>query len=105
LTPGAIHHVEDLPPDLVEESLPAMNSLVSPWHQWLDPDVYAATSTRSRRSDPPSWPPPHGPIMTGDSIGKAFDTVRCLAGKPVIPSPGQALLDDLVMHVLTAPVG
>ena len=40
LTTGAVHHVEDLPKDLYEESFMFFNSLVSPWHQFLDPVRY-----------------------------------------------------------------
>ena len=40
LTTGAVHHVEDLPQDLYEESFLFFNSLVSPWHQFLDPVRY-----------------------------------------------------------------
>ena len=39
-TTGAVHHVEDLPRDLYDETFMLFNSLVSPWHQWLDPVRY-----------------------------------------------------------------
>jgi hypothetical protein len=47
----------------------------------------------------------HGPIMTGDAIHEAFDVVRSSAGRPIIPPPGQELLDALIAQVLaTTPV-
>ena len=59
LTPGAVHHVEDLPTDLYDESFLFFNSLVSPWHQFLDPvrydrhvDRVEALKPRRRRQRP-----------------------------------------------------
>ena len=39
-------------------------------------------------------------MLTGDAIREAFDVVRDLAGKPIIPGPGQELLDEIVAQVL-----
>lgn len=56
LTTGAVHHQQDLPRDLYAESFALLNSLVSPWHQWLDPRpvrtaprLRGAASARYRR--------------------------------------------------------
>ncbi len=104
LTPGALD-VRDLPRDLVEESLPAMNSLASPWHQWLDPNVYRRHVDDVEALGVVAVASAHGPIMTGDAIHEAFDVVRSLAGRPIIPPPGQELLDTLIAQVLaTTPV-
>jgi flavorubredoxin len=100
LTPGAVHDVHDLPREFVEENLPAMNSLVSPWHQWLDPAVYARHVDDVEALGVLAVASAHGPIMTGDAIHQAFDSVRALAGRPNIPAPGQELLDDLVGRIL-----
>lgn len=100
LTPGAIHHVEDLPREFVAENMPAMNSLVSPWHQWLDPATYRRHVDEVEALGVLAVASAHGPILTGDSIREAFDTARNLAGQPIIPAPGQELLDELVANVL-----
>lgn len=100
LTPGAIHHVQDLDPAFVEEQLPAMNSLVSPWHQWLDPAAYRRHVDEVEALGVLAVASAHGPIMTGGAIHAAFDSIRDLAGKPIIPAPGQELLDELVAQVL-----
>jgi flavorubredoxin len=99
-TPGAVHWVQDLPPDLVQENLPAMNSLVSPWHQWLDPVAYGRHVDDVEALGLLAVASAHGPIMTGHAIHEAFDAVRRLAGQPIIPAPGQELLDDLVAKIL-----
>jgi flavorubredoxin len=101
LTPGAIHRAEDLPRDLFEDNLRAMNSIVSPWHQWLDPAVYRRHVDDVESLGVLAVASAHGPIMTGDAIHQGFDIVRDLAGKPIIPAPGQPLLDELVTQILT----
>jgi flavorubredoxin len=99
-TTGDVHRVEDLPRELVEENMPAMNSLVSPWHQWLDPAAYRRHVDAVEALGVLAVASAHGPILTGDAIHAAFDVVRGLAGRPIIPGPGQELLDELVGQVL-----
>lgn len=96
LTTGAVHHVEDLPKDLYEESFMLFNSLVSPWHEWLDPVAYDRHVDTVEALAPTAVASAHGPILVGDAIHDAFDRVRTLAGQPRIPAPGQELLDELV---------
>ena len=61
----------------------------------------AAAVTQAQPGRGPLAPLGHGPIMTGDAIHRAFDTVRELAGRPIIPAPGKELLDDLVARILS----
>ena len=100
LTPGAVHRVEDLPRDMDLEMMPAFNSLVSPWHQWLDPVAYRRHVDSVEALGLLAVASAHGPILTGDHIHEAFEIVRDLAGKPIIPAPGQELLDELVAQIL-----
>jgi flavorubredoxin len=95
LTPGSLD-VHDLPADHVEQQLHAMNSLVSPWHAWLDPVAYGRHVDEVEAFGVLTVASAHGPVMSGDSIHQAFDVVRELAGQPVIPGPGQELLDELL---------
>jgi flavorubredoxin len=101
LTPGTLD-VHEMPTDLVAESMPAMNSLVSPWHQWLDPTVYRRHVDEVEALGVLAVASAHGPVVTGDAIREAFEVIRRLAGQPVIPAPGQDLLDDLITQVLAA---
>jgi flavorubredoxin len=101
LTPGTLD-AHDVPRDLLDESMPAMNSLVSPWHQWLDPAAYRRHVDDVESLGVLTVASAHGPILTGDAIRRSFDVVRRLAGQPIIPAPGQELLDDLVQQVLAA---
>lgn len=101
LTPGTLD-VHEMPRDLLEEGMPAMNSLVSPWHQWLDPAVYRRHVDAVEGLGVLTVASAHGPVLTGDAVHEAFELVRRLAGQPIIPAPGQDLLDELVDQVLAA---
>ncbi len=100
LTPGAVHRVDDLPTDLYDESFREINSLVSPWHQWLDPNRYARHVDSIEALRPTAIASAHGPILTGRAIGDAFDRVRRLAGEPRVVLPSQSALDELLGGVL-----
>jgi len=71
-----------------DEGFLPMNSMVSPWHAWLDRDIY------SRHVDSPQALPltavasGHGPVLRGAAIDDALRKVRSLAGAPIVPSPG-----------------
>ena len=101
LTPGSLD-VHELDPAFVAEMLPAMNSAVSPWHQWLDPEAYRYHVDEVEALGVLVVASAHGPVMTGGAIHSAFDSVRALAGRPYIPTPGQELLDELVATTLVA---
>ena len=100
LTPGAVHYVDDVPPDLYDESFREINSLVSPWHQWLDGDLYARHVDSVEALQPRAVASAHGPILTGGAIGDAFNRVRRLAGEPRVVLPSQSALDELLAGVL-----
>jgi flavorubredoxin len=101
LVPDAVYDVHDVPQDLVAEYLPAFGSLVSPWHAWLDTAAYRRHVDAVEALGVLAAASAHGPVMTGDALHTAFDVVRDLAGRPIIPSPGPELLDELVAQILT----
>ncbi|MGH9084250.1 MAG: MBL fold metallo-hydrolase, partial [Acidimicrobiales bacterium] len=103
LTTGAVHRPDDLPKDLYEESFLFFNSLVSPWHQFLDPVRYNRHVDTVEALKPRAVASAHGPILVGDQIHDAFDRVRTLAGEPIIAPPGQAALDDILANVVAEP--
>jgi flavorubredoxin len=100
LTPGAVHRVEELPKDLYEESFMFFNSLISPWHQFLDPVRYNRHVDTVEGLKPRAIASAHGPILVGDAIHDAFDQVRTLAGEPIIAPPGQEALDQMLAGVI-----
>jgi flavorubredoxin len=105
LTPGAIHHIEDLPRELVADNLPLFTSMVSPWHAWLDAAAYRRHVDTVEAMGVLAIASAHGPIITGDAMHAAFDVVRDLAGKPLIAGPGQELLDEMVAQILAGATG
>jgi len=96
LAPGVVHHVEDLPKGLYDESFSLLNSLISPWHQWLDPVRYNRHVDSVEAHRPSVVAVAHGPVLTGSAIHDAFDRVRGMAGAPLVPRPGQSVLDELL---------
>ena len=101
LVPGAVYDVHDVPREMLDETLPMFNSLVSPWHQWLDPAAYRRHVDDIEAMGVLAAASAHAAVMTGDALHAAFDTVRDLAGKPIIPGPGQETLDEMVAAILT----
>lgn len=104
LAPGAVHHVDDIPTDLYDESFHLLNSLVSPWHQWLDADKYDRHVDTVEALRPQVVATAHGPALSGLSIHDAFDRVRGMAGQPIVPRPGQPVLEEiLATTIMSAP--
>jgi flavorubredoxin len=95
-TSGAVYDVDDIPAAMYSETFPLLNSMVSPWHEWIDPVRYDAHVDTVEALKPLTIASAHGPVLTGTAIHDAFDRVRGLAGQPRIVGPGQSLLDELL---------
>jgi flavorubredoxin len=102
LAPGAVFDVADVPRDLYDETFAQLNSLISPWHQWLDPVKYARHVDRVEGLRPHAVASAHGPVLKGSAITDAFARVRSMAGQPIVEPPDQTLLDELVAAVVAA---
>ena len=100
LTPGAVFDVADIPSEIYDGTFPLLNSLTSPWHQWLDPLRYSRHVDSVEALDLAAVASAHGPVLSGGAIPDAFGRVRALAGEPIVEPPGQPLLDDLVAAAL-----
>ena len=98
LTPGALD-AADLAPQQLEQ-MSAMNSAVSPWHAWLDRRSYAQHVDAVEAFGARTVASAHGPVLRGEPLDDAFDRLRGLAGAPIIPTPGQELLDSLIASTL-----
>lgn len=98
--PEAVFDVHRIDPGFVEEQMPAMQSLVSPWHAWLDRSVYTRHIDDVEAAGVLTVATAHGPVLTGDAIPRAFDSARALAGKPIIPGPGEEVLRELLGQTL-----
>jgi flavorubredoxin len=102
LTTGAVYDVADLPSDLYGDSFALFNSLVSPWHQWLDPATYHRHVDAIEAIAPTTIASAHGPVLTGTAIADAFERVRAMAGQPIVQPPGQETLDHLIAQTLSS---
>ncbi len=103
LTIGAVDEASDVPRDLYDGSFALFNSLVSPWHAWLDPAVYGRHVDRIESMSPTTIASAHGAVLRGRSIAQGFERLRRMAGQPNVPGPGQETLDQLIALTLAAP--
>ncbi len=98
-TPGTLDGHE-MPADLLAQVMPALCSAISPWHAWLDPGSFARHVDAVESLGARAAASAHGPVLRGERLDDAFDRLRALAGQPIIPTPGQALLDTLLAATL-----
>ena len=98
-TPGTLD-ADEMPQDLLAEVMPALSSAVSPWHAWLDTAAYARHVDAVEALGARTVASAHGPVLRGERLDDAFDRLRALAGRPIIPTPGQELLDSLLAPTL-----
>ena len=103
LTPGPLD-ADVLPADVLA-SMSTWNSAVSPWHAWLDRGIYRKHVDAVEQLGATTVASAHGPVLRGGALDDAFDRVRGLAGAPIIPTPGQELLDTLVATTLVESAG
>ncbi|UDY34918.1 MBL fold metallo-hydrolase [Dermatobacter hominis] len=103
LTTGAVYDAPDVPSDLYDETFMLFNSLVSPWHEWLSPEVYGRHVDSIEAIGATTIATAHGPVLRGSFIPGAFDRVRALAGRPNIAAPGQEALDAMLAAALVEP--
>ena len=94
---GAVLEADDADPDLYAGTFDAMNTWNTPWLEWVDTDPLR----RPRRRPPPrcrstAVASAHGPILRGERIADAFARTAALAAQPALPTPGQAMLDELL---------
>lgn len=103
LTIGAVDDSTDVPADLYDDSFQLFNSLVSPWHAWLDPTVYGRHVDFVESLAPTTIASAHGAVLRGPAIPDGFARLRRMAGQPNTPAPGQDTLDQLIAMTLAAP--
>ena len=97
MTAGEGFEQGDTPDDLYDPTFALLNSLISPWHQWLDPRRYDAHIASVQQLEPSVVANAHGPVYRGTAaIDTAFNRVREMAGAPLVPRPGQETLDAML---------
>jgi flavorubredoxin len=103
LTTGTVYEAPEVPSELYDETFMLLNSMVSPWHQWLSPEAYGRHVASVEAIRPTTVATAHGPVLRESFIAGAFDRVRSMAGQPIVPPPGQETLDAMLAAALVAP--
>lgn len=103
MTPEGVRDVTDVPHEMWDGTFALLNSMVSPWHQWLDPVRYRRHCDDVESLGLLAVASAHGPVLTGAAIPDAFERVRNLAGSPIVPPPGQPMLDELLAAAIPGP--
>jgi flavorubredoxin len=96
LTTATGYERSDIPSEMYDDTFALLNSLISPWHQWLDPAKYAAHATKLSGLELAATASAHGPVLRGSDIDDAFSRVIAMAGQPIVVPPGQETLDEMV---------
>ncbi|MFA9432246.1 MBL fold metallo-hydrolase [Egicoccus sp. AB-alg2] len=102
LLTGDGYEAGDVTPEVYDDTFHAFNSMISPWHQWLDPVRYARHVDTIAGLRPSVVTSSHGPVLRGGAIPDAFRRVKQLAGQPRVQPPGQELLDELIEATVLA---
>ncbi|MDI2124625.1 MBL fold metallo-hydrolase [Yinghuangia seranimata] len=95
-TPGEIHEQGDLPPGLWDEVFMPFNSMSNPWHGWLDADRYGRHLDELAALPVKVAASCHGPVLREDGLADAYLKAHAMAGAPVVPAPGQPVLDEIL---------
>lgn len=98
-TPGTLD-ADEMPQELLAQVMPALSSAVSPWHAWLDPATFNRHVDTVEALGASTVASAHGPVLRGERLDDAFDRTRAMAAMPIIPTPGQELLDSLLAPTL-----
>jgi flavorubredoxin len=97
-----LHDASAIPADVYGDTFRLFNSMVSPWHQWLDPAAYRRHVDDIEAMGVLTVASAHGGVHTGPAVHAAFERVCAMAGEPITPDPGQPALDEMLAASLLA---
>lgn len=98
--PGEVYDAGDVPVDMYDQSFAVLNGWNTPWLEWVDTDRFAAHVNASRALPLDVVASCHGPVHRGHHIDEAYRRTLDLAAQPILPMPGQAMLDQLLSSIL-----
>jgi hypothetical protein len=96
--------VAELDHDFWVESFLHEARLAVGWHSLLDPGKFDAHVAQTADLSPSVVASAHGPVLTGDFVGEAFDLIRQLPRMAPVEQPGQPLLELMIAAVAAMPV-
>jgi flavorubredoxin len=96
--PGApVSNFADLDPGFAAEGMAMfIYNALSPWLTMVDPDKFAAKCNEVQALGATTIATAHCPIITENSMDKAFDILRELPNVPQPPAPNQEVLDAIL---------
>ena len=99
-----VDNIDQLDPGFFREGFLQLQRVLSPWHQWLDPDRYGRHVDSVRALDAGVIASAHGPALHGSQVRSAFNLMEELPHLPAAPLPGQVDL-EAAMAAMTAAAG
>lgn len=99
-----VSDVADMPPGFFDEAFLQFQSMLSPWHQWLDEARFGAHVDKVAVLDPAVVAGAHAVTLRGDQVAQAVELLRRLPTAPPAVLPGQADLEAMLAAV-AAPAG
>jgi len=98
--PAPASYAEDVPADVLADSVVVAAQWISPWYAMLDDAKYQQALTAFERLGVTTWAHTHGGVYRGPLIGRTVETLRTVTSAPWTPQPGQAELDALMATAL-----
>jgi flavorubredoxin len=99
---GLVDDVAEMPDEMLAETCMAFSSMLSPWHEVVDPAKFDRSVDRVAALAPSVIVGAHGPQLTGASIDLAIERMRTLPSMAPAALPGQDVLDQLLMALQPA---
>lgn len=100
--PRGLPDVGELDPEQWVESTIGNAQLLSPWISLVDESRFHESVARIEALGATTIASCHSPTITGANVAKAFDVLHRLPGAPLLPSPGQELLDQIIAQATGA---
>jgi glyoxylase-like metal-dependent hydrolase (beta-lactamase superfamily II) len=97
LLPGHLTDSDDVPYEMWRDSFTFFAQCVSPWVELTDPAKYAQTVNEIARLDVTAIAGGHMARLGGARVQEAIAMLRELPNVPMIPLPGQADLDAMLI--------
>jgi len=102
--PHALADVSELPEDEWVQACIGHAQLLSPWVGMVDRAAYHEEVERFARLDITTIASCHSPTIGADRLGRAIEMLHEVPSAPLMPSPGQELLDEIVAGALAEAV-
>jgi flavorubredoxin len=98
-----VTHVAELDHDFWVQSFLTDGRLAVGWHTLVDPDRFDAHIAQTADLQPSVLASSHGPVLTGEFVGEAFDMIRRLGRIEPLEQPGQPMLELMIAAIAAIP--